>query len=143
MDEQELARLRAVEARYEALRRLNVPQFKALYERNLRGEKQFDALVDELAVAMREVKSAADNAEVLNWREHLLKRVKIRWRDPTNDWPYFVVLRVHGPLRSVLLRGMDYPDGSAKHEGDEFWVDMSAVAEFERVRGSVSDAQEI
>lgn len=70
------------------------------------------------------------NAEILNWRAARGRLVEIRWRDPRDDWPYFVVLRVHGPLRAVLLRGDDYPDGSAKHDGDEFWADMADVAEF-------------
>lgn len=77
--------------------------------------------------------TSAGNAEVLNWRECLLKLVKIRWHDPDCNWPYFVVRRVNRPKRAVLLRGADYPDGSAKHGGDEFWADMSDIAEFERV----------
>lgn len=70
------------------------------------------------------------NAEIMNWRACLSKLVEIRWHDPNRDWPYFVVLIVDGPMRMVALRGADYPDGSAKHDGDEFWADMDDVALF-------------
>jgi hypothetical protein len=40
-------------ARYEYMRRLNVPEFTALYKRNIRGEGRFDDLVD---IAIKEMK---------------------------------------------------------------------------------------
>lgn len=43
------------------------------------------------------------------------KLVKVTWADPEFDWPYFVVERVG--IHSIRMRGADYPDGSAKHEG--------------------------
>lgn len=42
----ECERLRVGHARYEFVRTLNVPGFKALSDRNLRGEGRFDDLID-------------------------------------------------------------------------------------------------
>ena len=53
------------------------------------------------------------------------KRVKIEWKDIRHDWPYFRVLCTVG--EEVQLQGVDYPDGSAKHDGDVFWTDMGEI----------------
>ncbi len=47
---EELERFKTGHDRYEKLRRLNVPQFQALYQKNLSGGKSFDSLVDELSL---------------------------------------------------------------------------------------------
>lgn len=59
-------------------------------------------------------------AERKNWRARIGKLVKIEWTDPECDWPYFKVLKIE--RNTIKLRGADYPDGYAKHNGDEFWV---------------------
>lgn len=48
ISEDELDALRQAARRYETLRRLNVPQFQALFMKALNGEKSFDEWVDEL-----------------------------------------------------------------------------------------------
>ena len=55
------------------------------------------------------------------------KKVKIRWRMPEHDWPYFTVLKVKPKKMRMKLRGEDYPDGSAYHCGDEFWVNDDEI----------------
>lgn len=54
-----------------------------------------------------------------------LKLVQIEWRDPASDWPWFYLLKMRGEW--LHLQGADYPDGSAKHNGDCFWVHKSDV----------------
>jgi hypothetical protein len=44
----EIDKYKAGHNRYEKVRTLNVPQFQALFLENLKGEKTFDQLVDEL-----------------------------------------------------------------------------------------------
>ena len=51
--------------------------------------------------------------------------VQIKWRDPENNWPWFLLLEMRGDW--LHLQGADYPDGSAKHDGDCFWTHESAV----------------
>lgn len=51
--------------------------------------------------------------------------VQIEWRDPESDWPWFWLLNMRGEW--LHLQGADYPDGSAKHDGDCFWVHKSDV----------------
>lgn len=46
--------------------------------------------------------------------------VHIDWRAPDADWPWFRLLDVRKEW--VLLQGVDYPDGSATHNGDRFWT---------------------
>ena len=43
----EINRLKVGHDRYEKVRRMNVPQFQAIFIENLKGEKSFDQLVDE------------------------------------------------------------------------------------------------
>lgn len=65
--------------------------------------------------------------------------VKIEWHDPNNDWPYFRLLLIDESTASMLLRGIDYPDGSAKHSGDEFWTswkDIKSIKAVKRAKGS-------
>ncbi len=54
-----------------------------------------------------------------------LKLVQIEWRDPASDWPWFYLLKMRGEW--LHLQGADYPDGSAKHDGDCFWAHKSDV----------------
>jgi hypothetical protein len=51
--------------------------------------------------------------------------VKIEWADPESDWPWFWLLKLKGDW--LHIQGADYPDGSAKHDGNSFWVHRSAV----------------
>lgn len=53
------------------------------------------------------------------------KIVRIQWANPKHDWPYFFVRDVDPKKGLVLLRGVDYPDGTAKHDGS--FVSASAV----------------
>lgn len=57
------------------------------------------------------------------------KLVKVVWRDPANDWPFFFVQEVDGDW--LRLRGADYPDGSATHEGDCVFVHRSEIKQIE------------
>ena len=59
--------------------------------------------------------------------------VCITWRSEYDDWPYFHVLRVKPGKGLLKLRGIDYPDGSAKHDGDEFWCSAREIESMERV----------
>lgn len=72
-------------------------------------------------------------AEVKNLRELKGKFVQIRWRDLADDWPYYLLLDVDAKASTIKLRGMDFPDGSAKHDGDEFWADWADVRDIEPV----------
>ncbi len=55
--------------------------------------------------------------------------VKIRWVDPFNDWPNFYLVCRQG--RRVLLKGRDWPEQNAKHEGDSFWVWLDEIKSVE------------
>jgi hypothetical protein len=59
--------------------------------------------------------------------------VKIRWKDPRYDWPWFWLLKTDGAR--IKLKGADYPNGSAKHEGDVFYVHKSEIAQIESYDG--------
>lgn len=72
-------------------------------------------------------------AEAKNMRELKGKFVQIRWRDPADDWPYYRLLEIRSRSSTIKLRGIDFPDGSAKHDGDEFWADWSDVRDIEPV----------
>lgn len=68
--------------------------------------------------------------------------VQIEWRDPANDWPWFWLLGMRGEW--LHLQGADYPDGSAKHEGDCFWVhksDVQMVRSSAEMRGGRSTSE--
>lgn len=43
--------------------------------------------------------------------------VRVEWRNPDHDWPYFTVEK-YEKAGWIRLRGADYPDGSATHRGD-------------------------
>jgi hypothetical protein len=51
--------------------------------------------------------------------------VKIEWRDPCSDWPWFFIIGFDGEW--VHLRGADYPDGTGKHDGSSFWVHRNEI----------------
>ena len=51
--------------------------------------------------------------------------VYIEWKNPENDWHWFYLIGSYGGC--YQLKGADYPDGSAKHEGDIFWVISSDI----------------
>lgn len=59
--------------------------------------------------------------------------VCITWRREDDDWPYFLVLKVRPKKGLLKLRGMAYPDGSAQHDGDEFWCSAREIRGMERV----------
>jgi hypothetical protein len=61
------------------------------------------------------------------------KLVEITWRKPEDDWPYFRLLEVSAKDSTIKLRGMNFPDGSAQHDGDEFWADWRDVMSIESV----------
>ena len=77
---------------------------------------------------------AMTHAEAKNLRTMKGKLVEISWRKPEDDWPYFLLLEVSAKDSTIKLRGMDFPDGSAKHEGDEFWADWRDVTNIELAR---------
>ena len=60
------------------------------------------------------------------------KHLHIIWRDPNRDWPYFWLQKKDGKF--LFLKGADYPDGSAKHDGDEFWAHKSDIKDMRVVK---------
>jgi hypothetical protein len=66
-------------------------------------------------------------AERKNLEAMVGKLVRIEWVDEYNDWEYFIVLDVCQEDSTIYLKGADYQDGSAKHNGCEFWVDLADV----------------
>lgn len=72
-------------------------------------------------------------AEHKNLKALVGKLVEIKWRDPLDDWPYFVLLKVKRGDDAIYLRGADFPDGSGTHDGDEFWTDWSGVVSIKEV----------
>ena len=72
-------------------------------------------------------------AEVKNLRSMKDKFVQIKWRNPDHDWPYYRLLAVDAKASTIKVRGMDFPDGSAKHAGDEFWAVWSDVRDIEPI----------
>lgn len=73
-------------------------------------------------------------AEIQNWKELKGQLVKVDWKDSGSDWPYFFVRNVNARKGMVQLQGADYPDGSAKHDGDVFWAMAHEVQRFSAVR---------
>lgn len=51
--------------------------------------------------------------------------VKIKWKDPSDDWPWFWLLETRGEW--LKLKGADYPSGYAKHKGDVFMVHRKEI----------------
>ena len=76
-------------------------------------------------------------AEAKNLRTMKGKFVEVKWRNPADDWPYYRLLLINPLSASIKLRGMDFPDGRAKHDGDEFWADWSDVADIQPVMISI------
>lgn len=68
--------------------------------------------------------SPADKRNLEAW---IGKRVRIEWVKPEDDWPYFELLKIDSAADVVFLQGADYPDGSAKHDGDSFWADWPDI----------------
>ena len=66
-------------------------------------------------------------AQFKNLRALVDKRVVIEWKNPADDWPHFTLIDVDHESSTIQLRGEDYPDGNAKHDGDVFWADWSDV----------------
>ena len=57
----------------------------------------------------------------------------ITWSNPDSDWPYFWLLETKGEW--LKLKGADYPDGRAKHDGNVFLAhrnDMKSVLVIEQ-----------
>lgn len=44
------------------------------------------------------------------------KRVRVEWKSPTGEWQWFIVQDVMKSGK-LVLRGIDYPDGSGHHDG--------------------------
>jgi hypothetical protein len=65
------------------------------------------------------------------------KLVRIEWRDPENDWPWFWLLELRGEW--VYLQGANYPDGSCKHDGNRFWVHHSEIKLMEEIDNSIGE----
>ena len=74
-------------------------------------------------------------AEAKNLRTMKGKFVRIDWRNPYNDWPYFRLLEVSQKDSTIKVRGMDYPleFGGHKHDGDAFYADWGDVKAIEPV----------
>jgi len=55
-----------------------------------------------------------------NQHHHLIRVV---WRNPSDEWPWFWLLKVKGQGRRkrLHLQGADYPNGLGKHDGTKFW----------------------
>lgn len=81
------------------------------------GERDGRKQVEQIAAQGAELAVMADRAG--------RRLVEIEWRNPDSDWPWFWLLRMDGEW--LELKGADFPDGSAKHDGDSFWVHKSDV----------------
>jgi len=55
--------------------------------------------------------------------------VVIEWKDPRHDWPNFYLLCREG--NRVYLKGRDWPEQNANHEGDSFWVWLDEIKSVE------------
>lgn len=53
--------------------------------------------------------------------------VEVKWKRGRGEWPYFELLSIASNDNTLLLKGIDYPDGSAKHDGDSFWCDWDDI----------------
>lgn len=71
---------------------------------------------------MQYAAAGKDVGDTMNTEKEI---VQITWADGS-DWPWFYLLEMRGEW--LNLQGADYPDGSAKHDGDCFWVHKSVVA---------------
>lgn len=69
--------------------------------------------------------------EAKNLRAMKYRYVKIVWRNPEYDWPYFRLLEVDTEDDTIKLHGIDFPDGSAERDVDEFWADWRDVESIE------------
>ena len=59
--------------------------------------------------------------------------VKIEWKSiDIGEWPYFLLLETL-PNGWLKLKGVDYPDGSAKHRGDTILVHRADISSIEVV----------
>lgn len=58
--------------------------------------------------------------------------VKVDWCHPDNDWPWFWLLETCNDW--LHLQGADYPDGSARHDGDCFWVHRGDIKHVSNLR---------
>lgn len=72
-------------------------------------------------------------AEAKNLRSLKGKRVRIEWKNPNDDWPYFRLVSIDARDSTIKLRGISYMDGGhlCRHDGDEFWADWSSVRSIE------------
>lgn len=69
------------------------------------------------------------------------KYVRIKWKSPYNDWPYFrltAIKRNKEGIAALWLTGKDFPDGSAKHRGDSFVADWEEIKSIESVLVAVA-----
>lgn len=67
------------------------------------------------------------------WADFVGLGVEIKFRDGDDNWPYFHVISFDGDY--ALLRGIDYPDGSGKHEGDcisAAWKEVKTIKAIEK-----------
>lgn len=60
---------------------------------------------------------------------------RIVWNNQDFDWPWFDHLDtwVTNGKMELLLRGADYPDGSAKHKHDKFWTSVDEIKQIDYV----------
>lgn len=74
------------------------------------------------------------------WADFVGLDVHIKWRNPDHDWPYYHVISCNGD--SALLGGIDFPDGSARHDGGSFrglWRSVKTIKAIEK-QSEPSDA---
>ena len=68
--------------------------------------------------------------EAKNLRAMKYRYVKIVWRNPEYDWPYFRLLEVDAEDDTIKLRRID----NAEREVDEFWTYWRDVKSIEPVQ---------
>ena len=64
--------------------------------------------------------------------DKVIDYVRIKWNDPSNEWWWFYLLDFRGEW--IKLKGADSPDGTAKHDGDEFWIHQSEISVMEVIK---------
>lgn len=73
-------------------------------------------------------------AEAKNLSAMIGKLVEVEWSDEIGDWPYFILLEVCAEDDTIKLQGADYPDKTAKHDGDCTWYDVRDIGDICQVR---------
>ena len=115
-----------------------VSRYKSIYAR-LRAGEDCQAVMADYGIRFEApaVEQKTPKSSITTYCGQALPPIgallKIRWCDPSHDWPYFWLADVNIGQERIRLKGADYPDGSAKHDGDVFWALISEIDNIEVV----------